>query len=94
MKYTENQLSIISKLRSVILCLTAHPDNEPDSEFADRIEDLFDIVDFTLLREFDKQNSTRKALGIQEARQLVNQMLSEEISFSRFVELINEGSKI
>lgn len=36
----------------------------------------------------------RKGLGIQEARQLVNQMLSEEISFSRFVELINEGSKI
>lgn len=35
----------------------------------------------------------RKSLGIQETRELVNQMLSEEISFSRFVELINEGGK-
>ena len=36
----------------------------------------------------------RKGLGVQEARQLVNQMLSEEISFSRFVELINDGGII
>lgn len=36
--------------------------------------------------------TARKPLGIQEARELVNQMLAEEISFSRFVELINEGS--
>lgn len=33
----------------------------------------------------------RKPLGIQEALELVRQMLAEEISFSRFVELINEG---
>lgn len=32
----------------------------------------------------------RKPLGIQETRELVNQMLAEEISFSRFVELINK----
>lgn len=36
--------------------------------------------------------TSRKTLGTQEARELVNQMLAEEISFSRFVELINEGS--
>lgn len=35
--------------------------------------------------------TARKSLGIQEARELVNQMMAEEISFSRFVELINEG---
>jgi len=35
--------------------------------------------------------TARKQIGIQEARELVNQMLAEEISFSRFVELINEG---
>lgn len=36
---------IIKKLNSTILCLTAHPDNEPDSEFADRINDLIEIKD-------------------------------------------------
>lgn len=35
----------------------------------------------------------RKPIGIQYARELVNQMMREEISFSRFVELINEGGK-
>lgn len=37
--------------------------------------------------------TSRKPIGVQEARELVNQMLAEEISFSRFVELINEGGK-
>ena len=44
-----------------------------------------------ILRERVKELESRKSLGIQEARELVNQMLAEEISFSRFVELINEG---
>lgn len=30
----------MSKLKSVELCLSAHPDNEEHSEFADRISDL------------------------------------------------------
>jgi hypothetical protein len=34
---------ILQKLRSIELCLTAHPDNEPDSEFADRISDLQEL---------------------------------------------------
>ena len=40
-----NKEDKIIKLNSVILCFTAHPDNEPDSEFADRIDDLIDVVD-------------------------------------------------
>ncbi len=40
MEHTEIQ----RKLRSAILCLQAHPDNEPHSEFADRIEDLEEIL--------------------------------------------------
>lgn len=36
----------INKLNSVILCLQAHPDNEKDSEFEDRISDLEEIVKF------------------------------------------------
>lgn len=37
---------ILQKLKSVFLCLQAHPDNEIDSEFADRISDLVDIESF------------------------------------------------
>ena len=35
--------------------------------------------------------TTRKPLGIQEASELFDQAFTEQISFSRFVELINEG---
>lgn len=44
------------------------------------------------MREY-AEFKARKPLGIQEARILVSQMLGDEISFSRFVELINEGDK-
>ena len=36
----------LQKLKSVKLCLEAHPDNEPDSEFADRIDDLSELIDW------------------------------------------------
>ena len=32
-----------TKINSVLLCMMAHPDNQPDSEFADRIDDLIEI---------------------------------------------------
>ncbi|MBK7883497.1 MAG: hypothetical protein IPJ81_06660 [Chitinophagaceae bacterium] len=34
---------ILDTIKSVKLCLMAHPDNEEGSEFADRIDDLTDI---------------------------------------------------
>ena len=34
---------ILSKLRSVELCLSAHPDNEEHSEFSDRISDIQEL---------------------------------------------------
>lgn len=34
---------ILNKIKSVKLCLMAHPDNQEDSEFEDRILDLIDI---------------------------------------------------
>lgn len=34
---------ILDTIKSVKLCLMAHPDNEEGSEFADRIDDLVDI---------------------------------------------------
>lgn len=43
-------------LRSVFLCLSAHPDNEPDSEFADRIEDLEYIINLLSPNKDGKEN--------------------------------------
>ena len=38
---TDEQFALIeTSINSTVLCLMAHPDNEPDSEFADRIDDL------------------------------------------------------
>lgn len=36
---------IMQKLRSIRLCMMAHPDNEEHSEFADRIEDLNELIE-------------------------------------------------
>jgi len=36
-------MNTLNKIKSVKLCLIAHPDNEIDSEFADRISDLEEI---------------------------------------------------
>lgn len=35
----------LQKLNSLLLCLSAHPENEPDSEFADRISDLEELIE-------------------------------------------------
>jgi hypothetical protein len=37
---------IIQKIKSVKLCLMAHPDNEQNSEFEDRISDLEEIESY------------------------------------------------
>lgn len=34
----------LQKLKSIRLCLSAHPDNEVGSEFADRISDLDELI--------------------------------------------------
>ena len=44
---------ILKKINSVLLCLMAHPDNEPDSEFADRISDLEEIQKALKLKLWD-----------------------------------------
>lgn len=36
-------MEILNKIKSVKSCIMAHPDNEQDSEFADRISDLEEI---------------------------------------------------
>lgn len=39
------KLKKLRKLNSVLLCLMAHPDNEPDSEFADRVSDIEQLIE-------------------------------------------------
>lgn len=46
--------SELQKLKSVLLCLQAHPDNEPDSEFADRISDLEEIIEAKQMHPMDR----------------------------------------
>lgn len=47
----ENKEQILTKLKSLWLCMSAHPDNEPDSEFADRISDLEEIIELLQSKE-------------------------------------------
>jgi len=49
---------IIQKTKSVKLCLMAHPDNEQDSEFEDRISDLEEIENY-----LSKDNWIKLELG-------------------------------
>lgn len=42
---TAENYKILRKLRSIRLCMMAHPDNEEDSEFADRIDDLNELIE-------------------------------------------------
>jgi hypothetical protein len=38
--------TLLEKIKSALLCMSAHPDNEQGSEFEDRIEDLIEIESF------------------------------------------------
>ena len=44
-KRKEEDARNLRKLRSLIRYLMAHPDNEEDSEFADRIDDLNGLIE-------------------------------------------------
>lgn len=54
----QQQQKIQRMIRSVKLCLMAHPDNEPDSEFEDRISDLEEIEDILSLTQTNNQATT------------------------------------
>ena len=51
-------IEILKKIKSIKLCLLAHPDNEENSEFADRITDLQEIED-----ELRKRSTPTKRMG-------------------------------
>ena len=47
---------ILNKIKSVKLCLMAHPDNQEDSEFEDRISDLIDIEHELQKRSYSEED--------------------------------------
>ena len=53
--------TMLQKIRSVKLCLMAHPDNEPNSEFEDRISDLEEIENELKLK-LETGNNTKAVL--------------------------------
>lgn len=60
---TEKLNEIVSKLKSVQLCMMAHPDNEPDSEFEDRIDDLEEIINDLSVTETTELNFYERRKG-------------------------------
>jgi len=50
----KTQDEILRKIKSVKLCMMAHPDYEKDSEFEDRILDLQEIEDYLLEKDWIK----------------------------------------
>ena len=52
---------ILKKIKSTKLCLIAHPNNEIDSEFADRITDLEEI-EIELLKAKSQQGYSKEEL--------------------------------
>jgi hypothetical protein len=62
----QTKVDFLKKIKSIKLCLMAHPDNQINSEFADRISDLEDI-EFELEKE-QKMN----AVDIEKLNQLIS----------------------
>ena len=54
---------LLQKIKSIKLCLMAHPDNEEHSEFADRISDLEEI-EKELSQKLEIVKRVRPILGI------------------------------
>lgn len=51
---------IIRKLNSIELCLMSHPENELNSEFADRISDLKDITQHLTTKTIMTKNNKKQ----------------------------------
>lgn len=60
---------IFTKLKSIELCLSAHPDNEEHSEFADRIEDLQELPN-NIAYEIEKNRIEGILLGLKICKEM------------------------
>lgn len=83
---------ILSKLKSVELCLSAHPDNEPNSEFADRITDLIEISKQIKLKTMTKKQIKKLANDLMKYKDIYVSSYTTEDFFETQVthkELIN-----
>jgi hypothetical protein len=73
---------VLIKINSVKLCLMAHPNNEVNSEFADRILDLQEI-EIELLK-YQQERSYSK-------EEIMNALHSVELKYNRDFTKIYEG---
>lgn len=79
--------NLIDKLISVKQCLMAHPDNEENSEFEDRISDLQDIED-SLKTFVDLDNSPINP-DCEESKELLRKLHDHFVWFSKDSNLKN-----
>ena len=82
-------MELLDKIKSVKLCLMAHPDNEKDSEFEDRISDLEDIE--KALSKYDEMLDMLQSF----VNDFDNGLIEDyQIPRDRFEKLIKESTEL
>jgi len=103
-----NKNEALHKLRSIALSISVHPDNQDNSEFSDQLSSLEEVIEWldesapvddvvdvavNVMNDFlQDQPNNGKLFSISNIRSIFRLLNEEEISFSRFVELLNERS--
>lgn len=90
-------MKTLQKLNSIRLCLMAHPDNEPNSEFADRISDLDEVINAikTISNSLEVANTEGVLQGLRICKELWSKgtishetIRENEIYYSEELELL------
>ena len=84
-------MELLDKIKSVKLCLMAHPDNEKDSEFEDRISDLEDIE--KALSKYDEMLEMLKKL-VDRFENMPNMGLLQKMDVQDAEKLIKESTEL
>jgi hypothetical protein len=81
---------IKQKLNSIKLCFMAHPDNEPHSEFEDRISTLDEIIDSLTPIEIPSDEDVKQHLTNKHSKALSPPSLYYKIGFKAGAKWIKE----
>ena len=86
-------------LRSVELLLSAHPDNQEDSEFADRISDVQKLSELINV-EMEKSKTEGILIGIGTCKKMLGEgrfsymeMYREEVYYKEILQTLNEDTE-
>jgi hypothetical protein len=82
---------LIKKIFSVKQCLMAHPDNEQNSEFEDRISDLQDVEDS--LKDFVGLDNSPINTNCEETKELLRKFHDHFVWFSKDSNLKNNTTQ-